>query len=1060
MRKKITILGGGMSSLVTAYELTSLPDWTEKYDITVYQIGWRLGGKGASGRNLAEHDRIEEHGLHVLFGFYDNALGIMRKLYTELGRQPSEPLATFEDAFKPHNFLVMMENYGGQWLPWKLDPIPNPLSPGEEGFLKPWDYAKRMIEWCIEVLHDYVLNVDKVELAEVRTALDDAKDDLAAAMHRHMGHPDMSDGQPLKEQVISSVVDVLRRHGMARPPLASTPNTDDVHPQWWLLLEAALKLAKEIFEAPAVSFLLKMAVDYLWKYSLADNTVLRRLRLIVDLFFATVRGLIEDKIVFPPHDWFSIDSYELKDWLAKYGAHPDTLASPLIMAMKDAAYHGYSPIGAGTILHAMLRMLFTYRGNILYKMQAGMGDTIFTPLYDVLKKRGVKFEFFQAVRNIELSDDKTRIARISMGRQVTLKTGTYEPLVNVKGLPCWPSEPRYDQLVQGAALKSSGFDLEDFWTPWTDVESYTLEIAPGDSVVLGIAIGAFPTIAKQLMDASPRFASMVSSVKTTQTLGVQVWLKPDLKGLGWDMTSPVVIPYVEPLDTWADMTHLLSHEDWPAGTVGNLAYLTGAMPDDEPIPPATDHDYPWRQTERVKQYTIEFLKQDLPPLWPDAVKATGQIDWDLLVAPSAVSGVARADYQYYRAPLSPSERYVLSVPGSSARRLRPEESGFKNVVLAGDWTKTALSVGCLEAASMSGIMAARALDPRVPKAKNDWLPDLTPPKPKSPTASPPFIQIDGQLMGIPPIGMDTDVYMFLLSADYGKLQAMCDQQLNLGGSTVYKPLGPFVAVYCSKLVERPYGNPIGYVPELDFGIWVPLLAGKQVGPLFIPERLVTYSPYLFVDSGLALIGGRTVFGFLKTIGQMTFPATTSDATRFSVTTQVLPHYAPDQIVEDRKLIDVYRKSFSVLDELRGVWTGAESMLDAVGDVIGGLLSGSGSVPVPTFKSVRDIIASMSVGMRMVFLKQFPEITNARRACYQAVTETDIKITGGLKGGWLPGQYAVDIYRYQSHQIVQTLGLLPVHSDSEKDTMISLAHGWASFQSVVQNGEVIWKAPIP
>jgi len=28
-----------------------------------FQQGWRLGGKGASGRGI--HDRIEEHGVHV-----------------------------------------------------------------------------------------------------------------------------------------------------------------------------------------------------------------------------------------------------------------------------------------------------------------------------------------------------------------------------------------------------------------------------------------------------------------------------------------------------------------------------------------------------------------------------------------------------------------------------------------------------------------------------------------------------------------------------------------------------------------------------------------------------------------------------------------------------------------------------------------------------------------------------------------------------------------------------------------------------------------------------------
>ncbi|MDB5974733.1 MAG: hypothetical protein JWR07_1493, partial [Nevskia sp.] len=62
-RKRIVILGGGIGALTTAYHLTSAPDWRERYDITVYQLGWRLGGKCASSRNPEHGLRIEEHGL-------------------------------------------------------------------------------------------------------------------------------------------------------------------------------------------------------------------------------------------------------------------------------------------------------------------------------------------------------------------------------------------------------------------------------------------------------------------------------------------------------------------------------------------------------------------------------------------------------------------------------------------------------------------------------------------------------------------------------------------------------------------------------------------------------------------------------------------------------------------------------------------------------------------------------------------------------------------------------------------------------------------------------------
>ena len=46
---------------------------------------------------------------------------------------------------------------------------------------------------------------------------------------------------------------------------------------------------------------------------------------------------------------------------------------------------------------------FAYLGNMLYAFGAGTGETIVAPLYKVLKKRGVKFEFFQKVEALHIS---------------------------------------------------------------------------------------------------------------------------------------------------------------------------------------------------------------------------------------------------------------------------------------------------------------------------------------------------------------------------------------------------------------------------------------------------------------------------------------------------------------------------------------------------------------------------------------------------------------------------------------------------------------------------------
>ena len=98
-REKVVILGGGVGAMTAAFELTSGEN-AGRYDVTVYQMGWRLGGKGASGRNADCAQRIEEHGLHIWLGFYQNAFNGMIACYDELGREPGTPLATVWDAFK------------------------------------------------------------------------------------------------------------------------------------------------------------------------------------------------------------------------------------------------------------------------------------------------------------------------------------------------------------------------------------------------------------------------------------------------------------------------------------------------------------------------------------------------------------------------------------------------------------------------------------------------------------------------------------------------------------------------------------------------------------------------------------------------------------------------------------------------------------------------------------------------------------------------------------------------------------------------------------------------
>ena len=62
------------------------------------------------------------------------------------------------------------------------------------------------------------------------------------------------------------------------------------------------------------------------------------------------------------------------------------------------AYEGGDPgrprFPAGLALHLTMRMFLDYKGALFWKMRAGMGDVVFAPLYQALRRRGVRFRFF------------------------------------------------------------------------------------------------------------------------------------------------------------------------------------------------------------------------------------------------------------------------------------------------------------------------------------------------------------------------------------------------------------------------------------------------------------------------------------------------------------------------------------------------------------------------------------------------------------------------------------------------------------------------------------------
>ena len=130
----------------------------------------------------------------------------------------------------------------------------------------------------------------------------------------------------------------------------------------------------------------------------------------------------------------ALNDRDLRAWLAEHGARETTLAnSSILRAFYDLVF-GYvdgdktrGDVAAGKALQALIRIVFGYRESMLYKFTAGMGDAIFCPLYEALRRRGVRFEFFHRITEIEPHPSESRVEAVHYVQQIVRGRGALRP---------------------------------------------------------------------------------------------------------------------------------------------------------------------------------------------------------------------------------------------------------------------------------------------------------------------------------------------------------------------------------------------------------------------------------------------------------------------------------------------------------------------------------------------------------------------------------------------------------------------------------------------------------
>jgi uncharacterized protein with NAD-binding domain and iron-sulfur cluster len=604
-KKKVIVLGGGVAAMAAAHALTDTEARREAYDVRLLSEGHHLGGKGGNVRDPAKNERIEEHGLHVIFGFYHNFLRLFRGVFAEANRPVGVFPRTFAEAFVPEPEIV---------------------------------FADGADAWRVR--------------------------------------------------------------------FPETPDTWGAGPNEPSELVKAFQVLLEALTGTSFSMLMGLVKGG------SKNPVQRQ---VLKFALVLLRGLTEDVIV-KGKSWEELDAIDFRAWMMGHApvfGFDDLEWSAIMQVPYDGifAYEGPDQskpvLGAGMAAKMLMKLVTDYEKAPYHVMTAGMGEAVVMPLYEVLKARGVRTEMFCRVTEIRMIG--SRVDEIVIQRQARVLAGddAYDPVVHVKGTPCWRRDPDPAQLDPASPALT-----ED---PFSDASTASIgapiTLKHGvdfDWVICGLPA---PVTAHVLRGhAGIPLLENIAKLPTVATLHAQLWTSETLHALGWTKpwgggASKVVGGFRQPLNSMLDSEHVLGREDWGPGGPRGLLYASGPFGAGW----ATDSEVKAARAAAQTAADAEartWVQDELGKLLP-AAEVGGRFDLGRLHAPRS-PGAPMAD-QYVRCNVDRSSRYLLMKPGTLRLRPRPSDASLANLRFVGDWTRNGIDIPCMEGTVTSALEAIASI---------------------------------------------------------------------------------------------------------------------------------------------------------------------------------------------------------------------------------------------------------------------------------------------------------------------------------------------------------------
>ncbi len=333
------------------------------------------------------------------------------------------------------------------------------------------------------------------------------------------------------------------------------------------------------------------------------------------------------------------------------------------------------------------------------------------------------------------------------------------------------------------------------------------------------------------------------------------------------------------------------------------------------------------------------------------------------------------------------------------------------------------------------------------------------PVPPQPTGPPTYVEHGGELSNRHPAeAKDARLYGFILEADGARLDAWCDLCLNepSGGAERWQAAGDFVLLDFIKVrtlqSSDPLDAPLGYTSEQEVAIWMPVMDLHR-------GRVAWTVPYIWVDSGYAMAGGRETYGFPKQLGTPKIPNWTGQAPdKLTLEAVTLRTFDPLTAALAQPVVSAERPGTA--STLSPTWAdlgaGMTHFLGLAGSptTTGGYfadpLGALATLTADYGTAVLFLAGLFTRSLPVVLLKQFRDAAHPGAACYQAVVEVETRLDRFGGGGLLPDDYTVTFH---------DLAGVPVHRELGLPTgpLVPAAAFWLEFDFTVLLGRILWEA---